>query len=102
MLLGHHAQHHTLHQALENEQWIYVSVDATTCDVSNNPDDEDLDESSPVRYHLATSPQFENVENLANVISSYWTSWVKHSTRYLSGEFVFAKFLIPNLICKRL
>ena len=63
-------------------------MDAATYDVSNNLDDEDLDESSPVQYHLAPSPQFENVENLGNVISSYWTPWVKHSTRYSSGEFV--------------
>ena len=63
-------------------------MDAATYDVSNNLDDEDLDESPPVQYHLAPSPQFENVENLGNVISSYWTPWVKHSTRYSSGEFV--------------
>ena len=85
---GHLSSFHTLNQVLENEQGIYVFVDVTTCDVSNNPDDEDLDESSPIRYHLAPSPQFENVENLGNVISSDWTPWVKHSTRYSSGEFV--------------
>ena len=55
---------------MENEQGIYVSMDVATCDVLNNPDDEDLDESSPVQYQLAPSPQFENVENLGNVISS--------------------------------
>ena len=63
-------------------------MDATTCDVSNNPDDEDLDESSPIEYHLAPSPQFENVENLGNAISSDWAPWVKHATIYSSGEFV--------------
>ena len=57
-------------------------------DVSNNLDDEDLDESSLVQYHLTPSPQVENVENLGNAISSYWTPWVKHTTRYLSGEFL--------------
>ena len=57
-------------------------MDAVTCDVSNNPDADDLDESSPVQYHLAPSPQFENVENLGNAISSDWTPWVKHTTRY--------------------
>ena len=73
---------------MENEQGIYVSVDAETCDVSNNPNDEDLDDSSHVQYHFAPSPQFENVENLGNAISSVWTPWVKHTTRYSSGEFV--------------
>ena len=68
---------------MENEQGIYVFVDAVTCDESNN-----LDESSLVQYHLAPSPQFENVENLGNAISSDWTPWVKDSTRYSSGEFV--------------
>ena len=63
-------------------------MDAATCNVSNNPYDEYLDESSPIQYHLAPSPRFENVENLGNVISSDWTLWVKHTTRYSSGEFV--------------
>ena len=63
-------------------------MDATSCDVSNNPDAEYPDESSPVQYHLAPSPQFENVENFINAISSYWTPWVKHTTKYSSGEFV--------------
>ena len=76
---------------MENEQGIYVSMDAATCDVSNNLDPEDLDESSPVQYHLAPLPQFKNVENLGNVISNDWTPWVKHTTRYLSGEFVIGK-----------
>ena len=63
-------------------------MDAASCDVSNNPYAEDLNKSSPVQYHLTPSPQFENVENLGNAISSDWTPWVKHTTRYLSGEFV--------------
>ena len=42
-------------------------MDAATCDVSNSLDDEDLDESFLVQYHLAPSPQFENVKNLGNV-----------------------------------
>ena len=61
------------------------------CDVSNNPDVETLDESSPVHYHLPPTPQFEHVENLGNVISSVWTLWVQHSTGYSSGEFVVGK-----------
>ena len=79
---GHLSSFHTFNQVLENEQGVYVSVDATSCDVSNNPDTEDLDESSPVQYHLVPSPQFENVENFSNVISSDWTPWVKHATIY--------------------
>ena len=61
---------------------------ATSCDVSNNPDAEEPDESSPVQYHFAPSPQFEHVENFGNVISSDQTPWVNHTTRYSSGEFV--------------
>ena len=73
---------------MENEQGIYVSAHAPSCDVSNNPDAERLDESSPVQYHLPLTPQFEHVENLGNAISSAWTPWVQHSTGYSSGEFV--------------
>ena len=67
---GHLSSFHTFNQVLKNEQEIYVFVDAASCDVSNNPDAEDPDESSPVQYHLAPSPQFENVENFGNAISS--------------------------------
>ena len=41
-----------------------------SCDVSNNPDPEDLKESSLVQYHLTPSPRFENVKNFDNVVSS--------------------------------
>ena len=50
-------------QVLENEQEIYVSTHAASCDVSNNPDVEEPDVSSPVHYHLPPIPQFEYVEN---------------------------------------
>ena len=73
---------------MENEQGIYVSAHTTSYDVSNNPDAEELDESSPVHYNLPPSPQFEHVENFDNAISSYWSSWVKHTIGYTSGEFV--------------
>ena len=63
-------------------------MDATSRDVSNNPDVEVPDESSPVQYHLAPSPQFENVDNFGNVISNYWTPWVKRTTKYSCEEFV--------------
>ena len=75
-------------KGLENEQGIYVSAHAASCDVSNNPDVGESDESSPVHYHLPPTPQFEHVENLGNVISSGWTPRVQHTTGYSSGEFV--------------
>ena len=78
----------TCNQALENEQGIYVSTHAPSCDVSNKPNAETLDESSPIHYHLPPTPQFEHVENLGNVISSVWTPWVQHSTGYSVEEFV--------------
>ena len=70
---GHVSSFQTFNQVLENEQEIYVFVHATSYDVLNNPDVEELDESSPVYYHLQPTPQFEDVENLGNVISSGWT-----------------------------
>ena len=73
---------------MENEQGIYVSAQAPSYDVSNQPDDETLDHSSPVNYHLPPTPQFEHVENLENVVASCWTPWVQHITGYLSGEFL--------------
>ena len=85
---GHVSSFHTLNQVFENEQEIYISVNATSCDISNNPGVEDQDESTSVQYHLTPSPQFENMENFGNSISSDWTPWVKHTTRYLSEEFI--------------
>ena len=84
----HVSSFRTFNQVLENEQGIYVSTHAPSCDVSNNPDVETLDELSPVHYHLPPTPQFEHVENLGNAISCAWTPWVQHSTGYSSGEFV--------------
>ena len=85
---GHASSFQTLNQVLENEQGIYVFAQAPSCDVSNNPDVETLDESSPVHYHLPPTPQFEHVENLGIVVASDWTPWVQHTTGYSSGEFV--------------
>ena len=85
---GHVSSFRTFNQVLENEQGIYVSAHAPSCDVSNNPDAEILDESSPVHYHLPQIAQFKHVENLGNAISSAWTPWVQNSTDYSSGEFV--------------
>ena len=44
-----------------NEQGRYISVDVSSCDVSNNPYHEDLDPKDPdergtVNYYLAPSP----------------------------------------------
>ena len=85
---GHVSSFQIFNQVLENEQGIYVSTHATSCDLSNNPDVEEPDESSPVYYHLPPTLQFVHVENLGNVISSGWTPWVQHTTCYLSREFV--------------
>ena len=85
---GHASSFRTFNEVLENEQGIYVSAHAPCCDVSNQPDDETLDESSPVQYHLPPTPQFEHVENLDNVVASCWTPWVQHTTGYSIGEFV--------------
>ena len=61
---------------------------AASCDLSNNPDVEESDESSPVHYHLPPSSQFKHIENFGKAISSDWTSWVQHTASYLNGEFV--------------
>ena len=85
---GHASSFRTFNKVLENEQGIYVSTQALSCDVSNHPNDKTLDESSPVHYHLPPTPQFEHVENLDNAVVSCWTPWVQHTTGYSSGEFV--------------
>ena len=90
---GHISSFQIFNQVLKNEQGIYVSTHAASCEVSNNPNVEELDESSLVHYHLPPTPQFEHVENLGNVISSGWTPWVQHSTDYSSGEFVTGQVL---------
>ena len=67
---GHVSSFLTLNQVMKNEKRRYVPmyVDVEGCDVSNNPDHEDLVNSSTVQYHLAPSPQFEIV--FGNVVSS--------------------------------
>ena len=85
---GHVSSFQTFNQVFENEEGIYVSMHAASCDVSNNPNAKEPDESSHVHYHLPPSPQFEHVENFDNVISSDWTPWVQHTTEYSSREFV--------------
>ena len=78
----------TINQLMETEQGRYLSVDVSSCDVSHNPNHEDADERGIVNYYLAPSPQFENVENLGNVVSSDWNPWVNYNTTNSSGEFV--------------
>ena len=85
---AHVSSFQIFNQVLENEQGIYVSAHAASYDVSNNPDVKELDESSPVHYHLPPTPQLEHVKNLGNAISSGWTPWVQHTTGYSSGELV--------------
>ena len=53
---GHVSSFHTFNQVLENEQGIYVSAHAPSCNVSNNLDAKEPDESSLVHYHLPPSP----------------------------------------------
>ena len=53
---GHVSSFQTFNQVLENEQGIYVSTHAASCDVSNNPDAEEPYESSPIHYHLPLAP----------------------------------------------
>ena len=85
---GHVSSFQTFNQVLENEKRIYVFAHAASCDVSNNPNVEEPNESSPVHYPLPPTPQFEYAENFGNAISSGWTPWVQHTTGYSSGEFV--------------
>ena len=85
---GHVSSFQTTNQVLENEQGIFVSAHALSCDVSNIADDEGPDESSPINFHLPPTPYFEHVENIDIAISSGWTPWGQETTSYLSGEFV--------------
>ena len=72
---------------MENDQGRYLSMDVPSCDVSNNPGPEDLEEREIVNYYLPSSPRFENVEKFGNVVSSDWTPWVNYNTTNSSGEF---------------
>ena len=62
-------------------------MDVLNCDVSNNPDPKDPNERGTANYYLAPSPQFENVENFGNAVSSDWTPLVNYNTTKSSGEF---------------
>ena len=71
-------------------------MDVPSFDFSNNPDLEDLDKRGTVNYYLALSPQFENVENFGNVVSSDWTPWVNYNTTNSSGEFEVGQVFISK------
>ncbi|RVW88727.1 hypothetical protein CK203_043743 [Vitis vinifera] len=78
-------------EVIEREQMRYVVVDGEECNLSKNPNTEDLDdpiELSPMQNHLAPSPLFENVENISHVVSSDWTPWGNTLMRHLIGEFI--------------
>ncbi|KAL6323216.1 hypothetical protein AAG906_029223 [Vitis piasezkii] len=80
-----------VYEAIEREQIRYVDLDERGCNLSNNPDTEDLDdpiELSPMQYHLAPSPQFENVEIIGHVVSSDWTPWGSTLTGHPIREFI--------------
>ena len=68
------------------------------CDMSNNPDPEDPIKFSLVQYNSAPSLQFENIENIGNVVSSDWTPWGNTNIGNSGGEFRLAKFLIQKQI----
>ena len=70
---GHVSSFKTTNQVLENEQRIFVSAHALSYDVSNIADDEGLDESALIHFHLPPTPCFEHVENIDIAISSGWT-----------------------------
>ena len=77
-----------LHEAMKSEQGRYVSVNGEGCDMSNDLDHEDPIGFSHIQYHSTPSLQFENVENIGNVISSDWTPWGNTNIGNSSGEFM--------------
>ncbi|KAL6336217.1 hypothetical protein AAG906_011099 [Vitis piasezkii] len=77
-----------LHEAMESEEGRYVSVDGEGCEISNNPNPKDLMEFFPVQHHSTPSLQFENVENIGNVVSSDWTPWGNTNIGNSCGEFM--------------
>ena len=83
--VGHVSSFQTFNQVLENEQGIYVFAHAASYDLLNKPDAKEPDKSSPIHYHLPPSSQFKHIKNFGKATSSDWTSWVQHTTGYLSG-----------------
>ena len=86
-----------VHEAMESEQGRYVSLDGEGCDVSNNPNLEDQMKFSLVQYHSAPSLQFENVENIGNVVSSDRTPWENTNIGNIVGQ-VFIQKQIYNIL----
>ena len=58
-----------------------------TCRTINIKGSYDPIEIPQLQFHLPSSPQFENIENIDHIVSSDWTPWRKNITRYSSGEF---------------
>ena len=51
----------------------YVNLDGQGCNLSNNPNIEDLDDSiekPQLQFHFPSSLQFENIENIAHIVLS--------------------------------
>ncbi|RVW32503.1 hypothetical protein CK203_081286 [Vitis vinifera] len=69
---------------------VELFVEQVPIDLQMNSPIEDFDdpiELSPMQYHLAPSPQFENVENIGHVVSSDWTTWGNTLMGRPIGEF---------------
>ena len=95
----------TLNLLIDNEQGRYVSIDVPSCNVSNNPNYEDLgledpDERGTVNYYLVPSHQFENVENFGNAVSGDYTPWVNSNIAHSSGEFVVGQGITSKAVLK--
>ena len=91
---------------MENKQGRYLSVDVLSCDVSNNLDPkdldlEDLDERGIVNYCLAPSPQFENVENFGNAVSSDWATLQFLSLRNCNVENSSREFVVGRVFSSK-
>ena len=85
----------TINQLMENEQERYLFVDVPSCDASNNPFPEDLEERGTVNYYLAPLFQFENVEGFKSL-----DSMVNYNTASSSGEFVVSQVFTSKAALK--
>ena len=62
----------TIQEIVKIEYMRYATMDGEDCDTSNNLNLEHPIKPSLVQYHFTSLPQFENVENIGNVVSSDW------------------------------
>ncbi|KAL6323399.1 hypothetical protein AAG906_038670 [Vitis piasezkii] len=82
---------HRLEDDEEDEKEDNVMMIVGADDVHNDDNQDREDDSielSPMQYHLAPSPQFENVENIGHVVSSEWTPWGNTLMGHPIGEFI--------------